>query len=131
MDNIINKSVDVLKQGIDSLKNIKKDKREYKENLKRIKTLPDDYRFVYEKISKYMWSLYGGGTGYDMINLQADLLELFETGAAQGKPVIEITGEDVAAFCDELLKNATTYTENWRQKLNKEISKEIEKNSKH
>ncbi|HAX53738.1 MAG TPA: hypothetical protein DCX82_17695, partial [Lachnospiraceae bacterium] len=28
---------------------------------------------------------------------------------AEGKSVLDITGEDVAAFCDELLRNAKTY----------------------
>jgi DNA-binding ferritin-like protein (Dps family) len=36
------------------------------------------------------------------------LLDLFETGAADGKRVLDITGEDVAAFCDELLRHAKT-----------------------
>ena len=52
-----------------------------------------------------------------------DLLDLFETGAAEGKRVLDITGEDVAAFCDELLRHAKTYTENWREALNHDILK--------
>lgn len=126
MSKIIEKSLDTMKQGIDSLKNIKNDKRKYKEYLERIKALPDDYEFVFEKMTKYMWS-FCGGDGYDMISLQADLLELFELSAADGKNVYEVTGEDVAAFCDELLRNAKTYTENQREKLNRDIVKKLEK----
>lgn len=125
MSNIIDKSIDTLKQGVDSLKTIKKDKREYREFLDRISSLPDDYKFVFEKIQKYMWSLSGGGDGYDMIALQADLLELFEASVADGKRVIEVTGEDVAAFCDELLQNAKTYTNNMREKLNHDITTKL------
>jgi DNA-binding ferritin-like protein (Dps family) len=55
---------------------------------------------------------------------------LFETGAADGKQVLEITGEDVASFCDELLQNAKTYTENWHEKLNRDIMKKIGKANK-
>lgn len=128
MSKIIDKSLDTLKQGIDSLKNIKNDKEEYKKYVERIKALPEDYRFVYEKIGKYMWSLSGGGDGYDMIALQSDLLELFEMSAAEGKKVVDVTGEDVAAFCDDLLRNAKTYTENMRDKLNKEINKKLKNN---
>lgn len=122
MPKIINKSIDTIKQGLISLKNIKKDKREYKEFLKRIKALPDDYRFVFDKIQKYMWSL-AGGDGYDIISLQQNLLELFEASASDGKKVIDVTGKDVAEFCDELLLNARTYTGNMREKLNKDILK--------
>ncbi|MEG0621106.1 MAG: DUF1048 domain-containing protein [Raoultibacter sp.] len=119
------KLTDIMMEGLDSLKNIKKDKAEYRAHLARIDALPDDYKFVYSKITAYMWSLSGGGNGYDMIAVQADLLELFESGAAQGKGVLEITGEDVAAFADELLKSVKTYTENWHDKLNREIQKEL------
>ncbi|WP_429313902.1 DUF1048 domain-containing protein [Paenibacillus mucilaginosus] len=35
----------------------------------------------------------------------------FEAGASDGKPVWEITGEDAAAFCEELLRSASTYTD--------------------
>ena len=56
-----------------------------------------------------------------MMAVHNDLVELFEAGAAEGKPVLAITGEDVAAFCDELLRNARTYTEDWRESLNRDI----------
>jgi DNA-binding ferritin-like protein (Dps family) len=61
----------------------------------------------------------------DMLPIFTDLLDLFETGAAEGKRVLEITGEDVAEFCDELLRNAKTYTQNWRDDLNRDIMKKI------
>lgn len=123
MSKMTEKSLDVIKQGMDSLKNIKKDKQEYREYLERVKALPEDYRFAFEKMTKYMWSFSGGGDGLDMMALQGDLLELFERSAMDGKRVIEVTGEDVAAFCDELLRNARTYMGNWREKLNKDIMK--------
>ncbi|MEG0650582.1 MAG: DUF1048 domain-containing protein [Oscillospiraceae bacterium] len=119
------KLTDIMVEGLESLKNIKKDKAEYKAHLARIEALPSDYKFVYSKITAYMWNLSGGGNGYDMIAVQADLLELFEQGAAEKKSVLEITGEDVAAFADELLKNVKTYTENWHDKLNREVQNEL------
>lgn len=125
MSKIINKSIDTIKQGLISLKNIKKEKREYKKFLARIKALPEDYRFVFDKIQKYIWSLSGGGDGYDIISLQGNLLELFEASALDGKKVSDVTGKDVAEFCDELLRNARTYTGNMREKMNKDIMKFI------
>lgn len=82
--------------------------------------LPHDYQFVYKKIQEYMWN-FAAGNGYDMLKIQYELIDLFEGGAAEGKHVLEITGDNVAAFCDELLRNAKTYTENWREKLNRDI----------
>jgi len=75
---------------------------------------------VYVEIQKYMWK-FTAGDGMDIIAILRDLLELFETAAADGKRVLEVTGEDVAAFCDELLRNAKTYTENWRAALNRDV----------
>jgi DNA-binding ferritin-like protein (Dps family) len=62
-----------------------------------------------------MWK-FAAGAGYDTMKIYYDLIDLFETGAAEGKNVLEITGEDVAAFCEELLRSASTYTENWRRR---------------
>ena len=62
-----------------------------------------------------------------MMKLHYDLIELFEAGAADGKHVLEITGEDVAAFCDELLASTKTWTENWAKDLNRDIRKELKK----
>lgn len=119
--------IETIKKGFESLKTIKKDKAEYRAYLGRIKALPDDYRYVFEKATHYMWSLSGGGDGYDMLGLQSNLLELFEESAADGKGVLEITGEDVAAFCDELLRNAKTWTENHRDSLNRDILRKLGK----
>lgn len=101
-----------------------KEKREYKNQMKRVEVLPDDYRFVYKKIQANMWQ-FVSGSGYDMMKVQCDLIDLFEQGAADGKNVLEITGEDVADFVEELLKAARTRTEDWKNKLNEDILKHI------
>ncbi|MDL2253625.1 DUF1048 domain-containing protein [Ruminococcaceae bacterium OttesenSCG-928-I18] len=103
-----------------------KDKKEYRQMMARVKALPEDYQFVFEKMQKYMWN-YAAGDGYDMLKIHYELIDLFETGAADGKQVLEITGRDVAGFCDELLRNAKTYADDWREKLNREIIEKIEK----
>jgi|SRR5215472_12929076 len=109
-----------------NFKRIAREKREYKQTQERAKALPEDYRYVYHKIKHYMWN-YTAGSGMDMMPILADLLDLFETGAAEGKRVLDITGEDVAAFCDELLRNAKTYTENRREALNRDIRHKLGK----
>lgn len=103
-----------------------KDKKEYRQNMARVATLPEEYRFVFKKIQKHMWK-FAAGAGYDMMKIHYDLIDLFESGAAEGKSVLEITGNDVAGFCDELLKNTTTYTDDWRENLNKEIAVKLGK----
>ena len=101
-----------------------KEKRSYKEQMARVNALPEDYKFVFKKIQNYMWQFISGA-GYDMMEVQCGLIDLFEEGAANNQPVLEVTGEDVAAFVDEILKNTRTYTEDWRNKLNRDIMKKI------
>lgn len=111
-----------------NFKHIAREKREYKQKEGRVEALPEDYRYVYRQIQQYMWG-YSRGSGMDMLPIFADLLDLFETGAAEGKRVLEVTGEDVAAFCDELLRNAKTYTGNRREALNRDILDKLGKGS--
>lgn len=108
------------------LKKLIGDKKEYKEMMAREKLLPKEYRFVFERIQKYMWN-FAAGDGYDMMKIHYELIELFEDGVSNGKSVLEITGEDVASFCDELLINARTYTDKWREDLNRDILSKLSK----
>lgn len=73
-----------------------------------------------------MW-MFAAGSGYDMMKIHYDLIDLFESGAANGKHVLDVTGNDVAAFCEELMRSAQTYTENWHEKLNRDIIKKVGK----
>lgn len=107
----------------DFLKKIIGDKKEWKAMEERAKALPKDYRVVYDEIKRYIWKSSGLGS----VDIFKGLLDLFEEGAANGKHVLEITGDDVAAFCDELLRGAKTYTEGWREELNHDIAKKLRK----
>lgn len=109
-----------------NIKRMIEEKREYKQHMERVDAMPEDYKFVFKKIQSHMW-MFTAGAGYDMMEVHNDLVELFEMGIANNKKVLEITGNDVALFCDELLLNCKTYTENWRDKLNREIYEKLEK----
>lgn len=88
--------------------------------MERVKALPADYRYVFEKVQGHMWQ-FAAGAGYDMMEVQIGLIDLFEEGAAEGKPVLEVTGEDVGGFVEELLKNTRTAAEDWKARLNRDI----------
>jgi len=109
-----------------NFRRISREKREYRQKMERVNALPEDYRYVYHKIQHYMWG-HAGGSGMDMLPILSDLIELFETGAAEGKPVLDVTGEDVAGFCDELLRNARTWTGGRREALNNDIMRKFGK----
>lgn len=107
-------------------KNVRQEKRRFNQMQARVKALPEEYEFVYRKIEHYMF-MRAGGDGMGMIPILADLLDLFEAGVADGKRVLEITGTDVAEFCDELLRSAKTYTADWHEELNRDIMKKLGK----
>ncbi|WP_088035032.1 DUF1048 domain-containing protein [Evansella clarkii] len=67
----------------------------------------------------------GGLTDWkDNKRIFGGILDLFEEGAAENKKVTDLTGEDVAAFCDELVKDATTWQDQYREKLNDSIRRD-------
>ena len=97
------------------------EKKEYRCQLARVEKLPEDYRFVFEKIHDYIWS-FADGDGSDMLETQGELILLFEESAAEGRHVLEVTGKDVAAFCDELLRDTKKWTDAPRNRLNRKIA---------
>lgn len=100
-------------------------KKEWKAVEARAKALPEEYRVVYDEIKHYVWQ---GGTGViDPSNLFKRLVDLFEEGAKDGKHVLDITGDDVAAFVKELLRGEKTLTEDLQEKLNRTIAKKLGK----
>lgn len=115
-----------MRRLLDYFRYVAQEKRRYRRMEVRAKALPKEYGFVYQKIQHYMWN-HAGGDGMGMIPILSDLLELFEAGAADGRPVLQITGPDVAEFCDELLRNTKTWTASWHEALNRDIRKRLGK----
>jgi DNA-binding ferritin-like protein (Dps family) len=111
---------------IDLIYKLMGDKREWRAMEARAKALPNDYQIVYKEMQGYMWK-FSSGDGMDIVKILKDVLELFETGVAEKKHVLEVTGEDVAGFCDELLRSANTYTEDWHDSLNFNVKKKLKK----
>lgn len=108
------------------LQKMRQDKQEYRRQMARVQALPEDYQFVFTKMQHYMWS-FASGDGYDMLGTQYDLIDLLETGAVQGRQVLEITGEDVAGFCDELMRGNRLWTDGIRKRLNRRLQRKFEK----
>ena len=99
------------------------EKKEWKALEERAKALPSEYRNAYNAIKKYMWNSGGVSDWKDIKRIFGGILDLFEEGAPQGKKVTELTGHDVAAFCDELMKDTNTWMDKYRTKLNDTINR--------
>ncbi|MDQ0159465.1 DUF1048 domain-containing protein [Alkalibacillus salilacus] len=100
------------------------DKREWRAMEARAKALPHDYYNAYKAIQKYIWSTGGLSDWKSAKRIFEGILDLFEEGAAHNRQVTELTGEDVADFCDELLKDETSWQDKYRKKLNSAIDRD-------
>jgi DNA-binding ferritin-like protein (Dps family) len=101
-------------------------KKEWKAHVARVKVLPQDYQIVYKEMQKYLYKV-GPVELSDGIDILSGIIDLFEEGAALGKGVLEVTGSDVAAFCDDLIKDSKTYADMYQEAVNQEVSKAMKK----
>jgi DNA-binding ferritin-like protein (Dps family) len=92
-------------------------KKQWRAHLARVKALPPDYQIVYKEIQKYLFKV--GPTDLTEGNLLSGIVDFFEEGVAAGKGVIELIGTDVAAFCDDLIKDSRTYAEIYQESITK------------
>jgi DNA-binding ferritin-like protein (Dps family) len=104
------------------IRDIIEGKKEWRAHVARVKALPQDYQIVYKEIQKYLFKVgpveLTEGTG-----LLSGIVDLFEEGAASGKGVLEVTGSDVAAFCDDLIKDSKTYADIYQISVNQQVNK--------
>lgn len=108
------------------IQNMIEGKKEWRAHVKRVIALPQDYQIVYKEIQKYLYKV-GPVELTDGIGLLSGIIDLFEEGAALGKGVLEVTGSDVAAFCDDLIKDSKTYADIYQESVNQDVNKAIKK----
>lgn len=101
-------------------------KKEWRAHMARVKALPQDYQFVYKEIQKYLFKV-GPVELTESTNLLSGIVDLFEEGAALGKGILEVTGSDVAAFCDDLIKDSKTYADIYQESVDQQVYKAIKK----
>ncbi|GAA0854100.1 DUF1048 domain-containing protein [Streptosporangium amethystogenes subsp. fukuiense] len=84
-------------------------KRQWRAHMTRVKALPPDYQIVYKEIQRYVFKV----GPVDLLDgpLLSGILDFFEEGVAAGKGVLELIGDDVATFCDDLIKDSRTYAD--------------------
>lgn len=109
-----------------SIRDIIEGKKEWRAHVARVKALPQDYQIVYKEIQKYLFKV-GPVELTEMTGLLSGIVDLFEEGAASGKGVLEVTGNDVAAFCDELIKDSKTYANIYQESVDQDVHKAMKK----
>jgi len=111
-----------------SIHDIIEGKKAWRAHMARVKALPPDYQFAYQEIQKYLFKV-GPVEFSEGIDLLSGIVDLFEEGAASGKGVLEVTGSDVAAFCDDLIKDSKTYADIYQESVEQEVSKAMKKHT--
>jgi DNA-binding ferritin-like protein (Dps family) len=81
-------------------------KKQWRAHMARVRALPPDYQIVYKEIQRYLFKV--GPIGLPDGRLLSGIVDFFEEGAAAGKGVLKLIGNDVAAFCDDLVKGSRT-----------------------
>jgi DNA-binding ferritin-like protein (Dps family) len=77
---------------------------------------------MYKNIKRYIWN----SSGIGGVEIFKNILDFFEEGVSNNKTALELTGDDVAAFCDELIhdqKNEKGYIDKWRDELNRNVKR--------
>jgi DNA-binding ferritin-like protein (Dps family) len=84
-------------------------KKNWRAHMARVKALPPDYQIVYREIQKYLFKV--GTTGLPDGSLLSGIVDFFEEGVSAGKGVLELVGNDVAAFCDDLVNASRAHAD--------------------
>ena len=93
-------------------------KKQWRAHMARVKALPPDYQIVYKEIQRYLFKV--GPVDLPDGGLLSGIVDFFEEGVAAGKGVLELTGNDVAAFCDDLVKDSPTYADVYQESISGE-----------
>ncbi|MFD5696999.1 DUF1048 domain-containing protein [Streptomyces lasiicapitis] len=93
-------------------------KKQWRAHMARVHALPADYQIVYKEIQRYFFKV----GPVDLLDgpLLPGIVDLFEEGVAAGKGVLELIGNDVAAFCDDLVKDSRTNADIYQESISGE-----------
>jgi len=106
----------------DFFKDTKYSKKSWYAYRARVEALPDDYHFVMDQIQKYLFNM---AMDAQSVTVLQSILELFEEGVAEGRAVLEVTGDDVAGFARDVMTavQAQTWAGKMGQQLNDRVAK--------
>jgi DNA-binding ferritin-like protein (Dps family) len=89
-------------------------KKQWRAHMARVKALPPDYQIVYREMQRYLFKV-GPTDLHD--GLLPGIIDFFEESVASGKGVVELIGNDVAGFCDDLVRGSGTYADDLQRSL--------------
>ena len=117
---------DIIVSIQDAIEGKRKWQQKWRAHMARVKALPQDYQIVYKEIQNYLFKV-GPVELTDGTDLLSGIIDLFEESAALGKGVLEVTGRDVAAFCDDLIKDSKTFADILQEFIDQEVNRAAKK----
>ncbi|WP_431045925.1 DUF1048 domain-containing protein [Streptomyces sp. P1-3] len=93
-------------------------KKQWRAHLARVQALPPDYQIVYKEMQRYFFKV--GPVDLPDGPLLSGIVDFFEEGVAAGRGVLELIGNDVAAFCDDLIKDSRTNADIYQESISGE-----------
>ena len=93
-------------------------KKRWRTHMARVRALPPDYQIVYKEIQRYLFKV--GSIGLPDGHLLSGIVDFFEEGVAAGRGVLELIGNDVAAFCDDLVEDSRAYADTCQEPVSGE-----------
>ncbi len=95
----------------------------------RVQQLPKEYQVIWEEMKTVIWTNSSDIIGRKTLPFMEELVELLEMSALDELDVSNIVGDDIQAFCLELLgqDSVKSYRDKWRQQLNRSVMKKLGK----
>jgi DNA-binding ferritin-like protein (Dps family) len=90
-------------------------KKQWRAHLARVRALPPDYQIVYKEIQRHLFKV--GPVDLPDGRLLSGIIDFFGEGVAAGTGVLELIGSDVAAFCDDLVKDSRTNADIYQESI--------------
>lgn len=114
------------KNMISYFKKMYAEKAEYKEQMAELKKMPREYQVVYKEVQNFLWE-FTAGSGMDMLEPMYELLAFFQEGVNNHIPVLELVGDDVGEFAENMLHEiqAKTRIDELKRKMNERVAREI------
>lgn len=98
-------------------------KKQWRQYKARVDALPEPYRGAAKAVERYL--MYAGGVvdGDTIVQMYADLADLWERAVADGTSVRDLVGDDPATFAEEFAAayNGKQWIDKERDRLNKAI----------
>ncbi|MFC6259725.1 DUF1048 domain-containing protein [Levilactobacillus fujinensis] len=107
---------------INYIKKMRQEKRDYREFKRRVAALPAPYEQAMTSLEKYLWNLASGDAMYTVLK---NILDMFESAAADSVSVEQVVGNDLGAFADNLLEEfpEATWVNQQKEKLQRQAFK--------